>query len=48
MTPGPEALKIITNTFLQNMLPLVNHSFEKLKDWNMLDNEAKESSTTLV
>ena len=29
LTPGPEALKIITNTYLQKILPLVNHSFRK-------------------
>ena len=28
LTPGPEAQKIITNTFLQKILPLVNHSFQ--------------------
>ena len=30
LTPGPEAPKKITNTFLQKTLPLVNHSFRKL------------------
>ena len=29
LTPGPEAQKIFTNTYLQKILPLVNHSFRK-------------------
>ena len=38
---------VITNTFLQKILPSINHSFQTLKDWNKFDNETKESSTTL-
>ena len=29
LTPGPEAQKIITNTYLQKILPVVNHYFRK-------------------
>ena len=47
-TPGPEVPKIITNTFLQKNTAFGQSFFLKtLKDWNKLDNETKESFTTL-
>ena len=48
LTPGPEAPKIITNIFLQKNTAFGQSFFPKtLKDWNKLDNETKESSTTV-
>ena len=49
LTPGPEAPKIITNTFLQKNTAFGQAFFPKiLKDWNTIDSETKESSTTLA